>query len=68
LEATAHAANLSVYAYRKLERGLTSPGQPINPGLRTMAALAKVLERGLDGLVHPPNSLADLRKHDTVVA
>ena len=52
-EATAHAANLSVYTYRKLERGLTSPGQPTNPGLRTMVALAKVLGKGLDELVAP---------------
>lgn len=42
-ERVAAAAGISVFTYRKLEKGESNPGTPANPRLRTMVALAEVL-------------------------
>lgn len=43
-ERAAHAAGISSYTYRKLEKGESNPGSPANPRLRTLIALAEILE------------------------
>src|SRR4051794_11719262 len=43
-ERLAVAANITTYTYRKLEKGESNPGTPANPRLRTLLALAEVLE------------------------
>lgn len=43
-EKTAHAAGITTYTYRKLEKGESNPGTPANPRLRTLAALAEILD------------------------
>ena len=43
-EKVAHAAGISTYTYRKLEHGLSNPGSPANPRLRTLVALATILQ------------------------
>jgi transcriptional regulator with XRE-family HTH domain len=52
-EAVAHAAGLSTFTYRKLEKGESNPGTPANPRLRTLIALAEVLGIPLAGLLPP---------------
>lgn len=42
-ERVAAAANISVFTYRKLEKGESNPGTAANPRLRTLIALAEVL-------------------------
>ncbi|WP_159501697.1 helix-turn-helix domain-containing protein [Microbacterium sp. 18062] len=42
-ERAAHAAGISTFTYRKLEKGESNPGTPANPRLRTLLALAEVL-------------------------
>jgi transcriptional regulator with XRE-family HTH domain len=42
-ENVAHSAGISVYTYQKLEHGLSNPGTPANPRLKTLVGLAKVL-------------------------
>lgn len=42
-ERVAHAAGISTFTYRKLEKGESNPGTPANPRLRTLVALAEVL-------------------------
>jgi len=37
-------AGISIYTYRKLEHGISNPGYPANPRLRTLVALCRVLE------------------------
>lgn len=41
-EKAAHAAGISTFTYRKLEKGESNPGTPANPRLRTLAALCEV--------------------------
>ena len=41
-ERAAHAAGISSFTYRKLEKGESNPGTPANPRLRTLVALAEV--------------------------
>jgi DNA-binding XRE family transcriptional regulator len=41
-ERAAHAAGISTFTYRKLEKGESNPGTPANPRLRTLVALAEV--------------------------
>lgn len=41
-ERAAHAAGISVFTYRKLEKGESNPGTSANPRLRTLVALAEV--------------------------
>ncbi|PZU31901.1 MAG: XRE family transcriptional regulator [Microbacterium sp.] len=42
-EAVAHAAGLSTFTYRKLEKGESNPGTPANPRLRSLTSIAEVL-------------------------
>lgn len=50
-ERAAHAAGISTFTYRKLEKGESNPGTPANPRLRTLAALAVVYDIDLSTLV-----------------
>ena len=50
-EAVAHAAGISTFTYQKFEKGESKPGTPMNPRLRTLLALADVLEVGVGELV-----------------
>ncbi len=43
-ERLAVAADISGFTYRKLEKGESNPGTPANPRLKTLVALAEVLE------------------------
>lgn len=43
-ERLAVAADISTFTYRKLEKGESNPGTPANPRLRTLVALAEVLQ------------------------
>lgn len=43
-ERAAHAAGISAFTYRKLEKGESNPGSPANPRLKTLIALAEILE------------------------
>lgn len=52
-ERVAHAAGLSTFTYRKLEKGESNPGTPANPRLRTLVSLAEVLEVPLATLLPP---------------
>jgi DNA-binding XRE family transcriptional regulator len=52
-ERVAHAAGLSTFTYRKLEKGESNPGTPANPRLRTIASLAEVLGLPLAELLPP---------------
>lgn len=52
-ERVAHAAGLSTFTYRKLEKGESNPGTPANPRLRTLVSLAEVLEVPLTTLLPP---------------
>lgn len=52
-EAVAHAAGISTFTYRKLEKGQSNPGTPANPRLHTLASLAEVLGVPLSGLLPP---------------
>lgn len=42
-EAVPHAAGLSTFTYRKLEKGESNPGTPANPRLRSLTSIAEVL-------------------------
>jgi transcriptional regulator with XRE-family HTH domain len=58
-ERTAHAAGISTFTYRKLERGESNPGTPANPRLITLVALAEVLEVPVRDLLPPdPGGIA----------
>lgn len=50
-EKVAHAAGLSTFTYRKLEKGESNPGTPANPRLRTLAALAEILNISIHELL-----------------
>lgn len=50
-ERLAVAADISAYTYRKIEKGESNPGSPANPRLRTLVALAEVLEVDLAELL-----------------
>lgn len=52
-ERLAHAAGISTFTYRKMEKGESNPGTPANPRLRTLVALAEVLGVRLDALLPP---------------
>lgn len=49
-ERAAHAAGISTFTYRKLEKGESNPGTPANPRLRTLVALAEVFDVPLSSL------------------
>lgn len=58
-EQVAHAAGLATFTYRKLEKGESNPGTAANPRLRTLVALADVLDLPLSELIPlPPKGLA----------
>lgn len=58
-ERAAHAAGISSYTYRKLEKGESNPGTAANPRLRTLVALAEILEVAVDELLpQAPPSIA----------
>jgi transcriptional regulator with XRE-family HTH domain len=50
-ERVAHAAGISTFTYRKLEKGESNPGTPANPRLKTLVALSEVLGIDLVGLL-----------------
>lgn len=50
-EHLANAAGISTFTYRKLEKGESNPGTPANPRLRTLVALAAVLNVPLASLL-----------------
>ena len=52
-ERLAVAADITSFTYRKLEKGESNPGTPANPRLRTLVALAEVLEVDLADLLPP---------------
>lgn len=52
-ERTAHAAGISTFTYRKLEKGESNPGSPANPRLKTLVALAEVLDVEIESLLPP---------------
>lgn len=52
-ERVAHAAGISTFTYRKLEKGESNPGTPANPRLRTLASLAEVLGVPLASILPP---------------
>ncbi len=58
-EHVAYSAQISRYTYQKYERGLTRPGEPLNPRLRVLLALAQVLGADLQELL--PDRAPDLR-------
>jgi len=43
-ERVAHAAGISGFTYRKLEKGESNPGTAANPRLQTLIALSEVLD------------------------
>lgn len=58
-ERLAAAAGITTFTYRKLEHGESNPGMPSNPRLRTLVALAEVLELDLaELLASPPRGVA----------
>ena len=50
-ERAAHAAGISAFTYRKLEKGQSNPGTPANPRLHTLVALAEVLDVEVHDLI-----------------
>jgi transcriptional regulator with XRE-family HTH domain len=52
-ERLAVAADITAFTYRKLEKGESNPGTPANPRLKTLVALAEVLEVDLTELLPP---------------
>lgn len=58
-ERLASAAGVSAFTYRKLEKGASNPGTDANPRLRTLIALAEVLDMPLAELLPPdPGGIA----------
>ncbi|WP_307785415.1 helix-turn-helix transcriptional regulator [Microbacterium hibisci] len=57
-ERVAYEARLSRYTYQKLEKGESRPGDPANPRLQTLLAIAQVLEIELTDLL--PATAPDL--------
>jgi len=49
----AAAADIAEFTYRKLEHGISNPGTPANPQLRTLVKLAEVLGVPLATLLPP---------------
>jgi len=52
-EELAYAAGLTRSHYQQLEKGLSRPGVPANPSLRTLVGLARVLGLPLEALIPP---------------
>jgi len=47
------AAGITTFTYRKLEKGESNPGTPANPTLRTLVALAEVIDMPVAALLPP---------------
>ena len=54
----ANAAGIAGQTYYKYEKGESKPGTPLNPRLRTLIAVAQVLDVELKALI--PDDLPDL--------
>ncbi len=52
-ERLAVAADITAFTYRKLEKGESNPGTPANPRLKTLMALAEVLDVDVAELLPP---------------
>ena len=52
-EQVAYRSKLSRFTYQKYERGFSKPGTPANPTLRTLLAMAQVLDADLLELIPP---------------
>ena len=52
-ERLAVAAGITAFTYRKLEKGESNPGTPANPRLRTLVALAEVMDIPVAALLPP---------------
>ncbi len=57
-ERVAHAAGISTFTYRKLEKGESNPGTAANPRLRTLVALAQTLGVPVADLLPPDPDIA----------
>lgn len=61
-ERLAHAAGISTFTYRKMEKGESNPGTPANPRLHTLISLAEVLDTDIkDLLPRSPGGIASGR-------
>jgi transcriptional regulator with XRE-family HTH domain len=49
----AYESNLSRYTYQKLEKGESRPGSPANPTVKTLLAVAQVLDVQITDLLPP---------------
>lgn len=58
-EDVAYQAGITRYTYQRLEKGTTRNGDPVNPTLRSLIAIAQALRVGLHDLI--PDELPDLR-------
>ncbi|MCR2818929.1 helix-turn-helix domain-containing protein [Microbacterium sp. zg.Y1090] len=58
-EQVAYRAGMSRYTYQKYEKGESRPGTAANPTLRSMLAIAQVLEIPLHAML--PDEAPDLR-------
>ena len=58
-EDLAYQAGLTRYTYQKYEKGESRPGAPANPTVRSLLAIAQVLEVDVTDLL--PADLPDLR-------
>ena len=54
----AYEAGLSRYTYQKLEKGESKPGTPANPTVKTLLAVAQVLDVQITDLL--PSATPDL--------
>lgn len=59
-EQVAYAAGLSRYTYQKYEQGVSRPGSPANPSVRSLMAIAQALGVPLGEILpaDPPDLLA----------
>jgi transcriptional regulator with XRE-family HTH domain len=58
-ERLAVAAGITSFTYGKLEKGESNPGTPANPTLRTLVALAEVMDVTVTDLLPPePGGIA----------
>lgn len=57
-DAVAYRAGLSRYTYQKFEKGESRPGQPANPSVKSLLAIAQALGTDLESLL--PEWVPDL--------
>lgn len=58
-EQVAYTANISRFSYQQLEKGESRPSTPANPSLKSIMAIAQVLDIPLSALL--PDTWPDLR-------